>query len=966
MSRLRLLAPLLGRGEDASALRTCVATACVFAMSLLLGLAPIAAAADGPTLAIRAGRIMPVAPGLDWVIEDGVILIVDGRIVEVGPASSVMIPADVPVTRLPDATIMPGLVAASSNLVGPHRGEPTISADYRAIDAFDLYDDYRAILASGVTTVHLSPGWHRLVSGQGAVVRLGGPAGQRVLRESSDLTITLGESVFNPPNLVEFLTKPSPDNAIQPAQRQRPSTRLGQFLALREAIAAATSPRAPGAEFDHQSEALGRLWSEKRPLRVQAHLAQDIAGALAFLAASGRTGYLVGGFEAADVAADLRAAGLPLVYTIDAPLRSPGGNVGSDPDALVPDVEDLSVLEGVRLALALSDGSLGDLRLAAATALRSGLSEQTVLEAITRVPAELLGVADRVGSLAPGTVADLLVLSAEPLATTTHVQRVYVGGRLAYDINVRPEQPGARPMADRPLVVRGGTIWRGPNDWLSDGQVLIEDGRIVSVGKRVPVPAGARVIDAGPDAFIAPGFIDGFGHLGLEGDNGALAPNLSLAPLYGVSEVMDHRVASAGVTTVVAGPYRFHGRGSRLTAVKTYRPLPRSERSEIVRDTAAVAFDVRGSDPKSIANSLKQPLDAGKKYLETWQKYEKDLAEWEKKKAEGKLEPVEKPKTEEVAEQKVEEDPITGTWTVRASGGPIPEPVDGKVALNLRGTQIEGRLIEPVEATETNHKITGTLSGKKVSGTVEIDAPVELPAPPFWEGEIVEPDHIKGTAGLRGIIQVDIELRRVDKESKQFSVARTRRKTTGEDGRPLPPPIDENLEPIRALLTNRIPALVSVSTSREIEEVLAVLADQYKIEHIVLLGAEEARLAAEKIREKKAGVVLPPSVLRAEKRQPYLQGDDLVRRGIPVAFQSDAEDGARTLPSVGLYAVNRGMSAEDVLEAMTIAAAKMYRIDDRVGSIEPGKDGDLVIFTGHPFDAASRIERVIINGEEVR
>lgn len=931
--------------------------------SLMFTAASLAASADGPTLAIRAGRIMPVAPGLDWVIEDGVILIVDGRIVEVGPASSVMIPADVPVTHLPDATIMPGLVAASSALVPGHRGERSISADYRAIDSFDLYGDFRAVLATGVTTVHLSPGWSRLVSGQGAVVRLGGPANQRILRESSDLTITLGESVFNPPNLVEFLTKPSPDNAIEPAQRQRPSTRLGQFLALREAIAAATTTRVPGAEFDYHAEALGRLWNEKHPLRVQAHMAQDIVGALSFLAANGRAGYLVGGFEAGDVAGDLRAAGVPLVYTIDAAFRSPGGNVGSDPDTLVPDVEDLSALEGVRLALAMSDGSLGDLRLAAATARRSGLSERTVIEALTVVPAELLGVADRVGSLAPGTVADLLVLNGAPLDTTTHVQRVYVGGRLAFTMDTRPEQPGAGLRAERSLVVRGGTIWVGPNDWLTDGQVLIEDGRIVSVGKRVPVPASAQVIDAGPDAFIAPGFIDAFGHLGLEGDNGALAPNLSLAPLYGVTDVMDQRVASAGVTTVMASPYRFHGRGSRITAVKT---AGSRREQRIVSDTAAVAFDVRGSDPKSIANSLKQPLDAGKKYVETWQKYEKNLAEWEKKKAEGKLEPVEKPKTEEVAEQKVEDDPITGTWTVRATGGPMPEPVDAKASLNLRGTQIEGRLIEPVEATEFNHKITGTLNGKKVSGTVEIDAPVELPAPPFWEGEIVEPDHIKGTAGLRGIVQVDIEMRRVDKESTQFKVARTRRQTTGKDGRPLPPPIDENLEPIRALLTGRIPALVSAGTSREIEAVLVVLADQYKVEHIVFLGAEEARLAAEKMKEKNAAVVLPPEVLRAERRMPYHQGDDLVRRGISVAFQSNAEDGARTLPSVGLYAVNRGMSAEDVLEAMTIGAARMYRIDDRVGSIAPGKDGDLVIFTGHPFDAASRVDRVIISGEEVQ
>ncbi len=920
--------------------------------AVLVSLCPPIARADGPTLAIRAGRIMPVSPEMDWVIEDGVILIVDGKIVAVGPASQVDLPMDVPVTHLPDATITPGFVDASSNVVGAHRGEESVAAGYRAVDSFDVYSDFRSLLSGGVTTVHLSPGWHRLVSGQGAVVRLGGPAASRVLADSSDLTITLGESVFNPPNLVEFLTKPSPDNEIRPAQRQRPTSRLGQYLALREAIAAATTPRPPGEEYDYQRETLGRLWMDKHTVRLQAQKAEDIAGAIGFLASSGRSGYVVGGFEASRVADDLRSSGVPLVYTINSAFHSPAGNVGSDPAAFVPDVRDLSSLEGVRLALALDNtGSIVNLRLAAAMARRSGLSETTVLEAITRVPAELLGVADRVGSIAPGRDADLLVLTGHPLDATTHVQRVYVGGRTALATPSR-----------QALVVRGGTIWLGPNNWLTDGSVLIEDGRIVAVGKRVPVPADAQVVDAGPDAFIAPGLIDGLGHLGLEGDSGALAPNLSLTPLYGVSEVADHRVAAAGVTTVLAAPYRFHNRGSQITAVKT---AGRTREQRVISPTAAVAFDVRGNDPRTIGDALKQPLDAGKKYVEKWEKYEKDLAEWEKKKAEGKLEPV-KPVVVEEPDKKPEEDPITGTWSVRASGGPIPEPVDGKVSLNLTGNQIEGRLIEPPEATEMEHRITGTLVGKKITGSVEIVAPVDLPAPPFWEGEIVEPDHIKGTAGLRGMIQVDIELRRVDKEGTQFKVSRTRRRTTGEDGRPLPPPLDEALEPIRTLLAGKIPAVVAAGTAAEIEAVLAVLGGEYKIERIVFLGADDARLTIEKMKASQASVVLPVNVMRTVKRKPYEQGDDLTREGIAVAFQSDAEDGARSLPTVGLYAVERGMSAEDVLTAMTIGAAKMYRIDNRVGSIEPGKDGDLVIYSGHPFDAASRVERVFIGGEEVR
>ena len=47
-------------------------------------------------------------------------------------------------------------------------------------------------------------------------------------------------------------------------------------------------------------------------------------------------------------------------------------------------------------------------------------------------------------------------------------------------------------------------------------------------------------------------------------------------------------------------------------------------------------------------------------------------------------------------------------------------------------------------------------------------------------------------------------------------------------------------------------------------------------------------------------------------------------------------------------------------------AAKALKIDDRVGTLEPGKDGDLVIFSGHPFQGPSRVFRVVVNGEEVR
>ncbi|MCH7870420.1 MAG: amidohydrolase family protein [Planctomycetes bacterium] len=66
-----------------------------------------------------------------------------------------------------------------------------------------------------------------------------------------------------------------------------------------------------------------------------------------------------------------------------------------------------------------------------------------------------------------------------------------------------------------------------------------------------------------------------------------------------------------------------------------------------------------------------------------------------------------------------------------------------------------------------------------------------------------------------------------------------------------------------------------------------------------------------------------------------------------------------------MVGVRQGLGGDAALRALTIDAAKMYHVDDRIGSLLPGKDADLLIFTGHPFDADGRLERVIISGREV-
>ena len=911
------------------------------ALGAVLALPVFANAGNGEerSFVLRAGRVITADAELPWSFEPGIIVVRNGRIEAIG--SDIPLPPDLPILDYQDATVLPGFVAAATSLAPQHAGDESIAAGYLAIDTFQPHADFRRDLAGGVTTVHLSPGDHRLLSGQGAIVKLGGNSDTRVLVAQADLTINLGEGVFAPPRDVTYQTPASPDVAIPPAVRQRPDSRMGQFLAIEEALAGAKLASRSTYSGLH-AQALLRAWGQNLPLRMRADRAVDLLGAVAFAKRHERIGYLVGGAAAGEVAEQLISADMPLVYLLGGVRRS-SPNVGTDPDTLEADVAALRQLDGVKLAFAqVQGGPLADLRLAAATVQRAGLSRRRIIEGLTRVPAETLGVAHRVGSLAPGKDADIVVWFGDPLRSSAHVHRVFIDGVVAFEA----PQSGA-------LVVRAGTIWVSGEKLIRNGAVLIEDGRITAVGHTVPHPPFARLIDAGPDAFVTPGLIDAHGHLGLENDRSAPAPALSLAMAIGADDVSDRRVARAGVTAVILSPYQASGQGSQVSVIKT-TGVSRDER--VVKATAGVYFDMAAKDALKVESTLRKRWNTGKKYRQKWEKFEKDLAEWKEKIAKGeKIEDV--AETEEAEEAGGEADPITGTWAVTISGGPIPEPQSATMRLRLTGQEIEGRLSIPGMAEEP--KVIATLEGMHISGEIQIDTGGM--GYPTLEADIVEEDHMVGIVSFQGL-DIDLDAQRTDKNAVEFKVVK--RKTRGKGGRPLPPDLDEALEPLRAMLAGKIPAIIRVHRADQIAAALKI-AEEFEVS-IVLRDAESAFVHAEALKERQIGVILPPQIERWRNHRRYHQGDDLSRAGVPVAFQSDAEDGARRLPIVGLHAVERGLSADAALAGMTTNAAKMFKIDDRIGSLEVGMDGDLVIFSGHPFEAGSRVERVIINGEEVR
>jgi imidazolonepropionase-like amidohydrolase len=912
--------------------------------------------------AVKAGWIYTVsASGEPAVLEDAVLWVKDGRIAAVG--RDLALPDDLPLFDHGGEVIIPGLILADSGLISSMGGKESVSAKYRAIDAFDFHGDHRKLLSGGVTTLYLNPGTQRLVAGRGAVVKVAGPAGMgSVLKEGGDLVVNLGERAFNPPPLQEYPLPASSATPIPPAEPQRPTSRLSQYEEIRAAFERArahdSGARGKGGKFDYNLECLAEALKASPVLRIDARRQEDIEGALRLLDRLGMKGYLTGALEAHGATALLEASEVPVVLEVPVSLNQPATDRGITPDPLDARLDTAAILEAAGIPFALTiphSQAAGDLMPGAAAAVRGGLRPETALAALTRMPARILGVSDRVGTLEQGKDADFLVLSGHPFRTQTHVLKVYSSGREVF----------SHPAYARTMVVRAGTIYPMNGPMIRDGAVLIEDGKISSVGGRVPHPPGARTLDAGPGSVLVPGFIDGHGHLGLEGDGSAPATDISPARAVVRPGLRFGEVAAAGVTTVIMAPRSAPPKGAQVAAIKT---AGTGKGEMVVKELVGLKFVFRNQDPVLGAAGLESALKAGKDYADKWIKYYEDLKKWKEEQAAKKTkgeakEEAEKEKKEEkaVVEEAQEEekaDPVTGTWEYTVEGGPLPEPQQGIFRLKLDGDQITGTG-KSLFSGEEEVAVQGTLNGDQVRLELDLETPVGKPT---VEAKIDREDHMIGEVKLGSFFSLSYEAIRTEKAEPVLKVTFSKKKS--KDGRPEPPKLNEALEPYRSLMAGTATALVEVRTAAEIEKVIEIFRDKFKVP-LGLLGADEAYKVAGRIKEAGVSVVLPSRILSKRKNKTHVLADELAREGIPIIFQSAAEDGARTLPLNASYAVNKGLDPEEALKALTLYPAKLFRIDDRVGSLAPGKDADLIIFNGDPFEMGSSIEHVISGGKEV-
>ena len=178
------------------------------------------------------------------------------------------------------------------------------------------------------------------------------------------------------------------------------------------------------------------------------------------------------------------------------------------------------------------------------------------------------------------------------------------------------------------------------------------------------------------------------------------------------------------------------------------------------------------------------------------------------------------------------------------------------------------------------------------------------------------------------------------------------------------PRVVEAQEPWRALFTGKIPALVEAKRADAIKLAVQVFRDEFKV-RTVLLGAEDAFRVANLLADKDVAIAVGPELIQTVESQTINMAQLLANRGIPFAFQSKATTGVKMLPLAVQYAVRRGLGADDALAGLTAGPAKLLSIDNRVGVLAVGRDADLVVLSGPPFESSTRVLAVMIDGQWV-
>lgn len=392
-----------------------------------------------PTYVIRGARVVTVS-GAD--IENATVVISGGRISAVGAGAGV--PSGAQLIEGAGLTVYPGMIDAGTNmgLVEVSSGAPgtidtaelgDLNPNVAAIWAVNPHSSHIAVTrVEGVTSVLSMPSGGT-ISGQAAFINLAGssPREMAVAPQAAlviDFPRVGGGGGFAAFQLAQQgITQDALTARDRRIEELRRVFRDAEVYGRAQDAYAKDPKGVPRPPTDLKLAALVPYARGERPVVFRAERDRDIRGAVRFAEEMKLKPVIIGGSEAWKAVQFLKEKNVPVILdsVLNLPLRE------DDPyDSLFENAAKLQAA-GVRFCISTGDSGahVRDLPFHAGMAAAYGLPRAEALKAVTLYPAQILGVADRVGSVEQGKVANLVVTDGDILEARTRVRHLFIGGR---------------------------------------------------------------------------------------------------------------------------------------------------------------------------------------------------------------------------------------------------------------------------------------------------------------------------------------------------------------------------------------------------------------------------------------------------------------------------------------------------------------------------------------------------------
>lgn len=391
------------------------------ALALILAATAVGTPAAAQSFAITNAHL--VTPGPVGGVDNGTIVVRDGRIVAAG--GGVAVPAGLRVVDAKGAVVTPGLIAVNTALG---------LVEVNSVDgSVDTKTKNSGISASFDVQYGLNPASTLI-----PIARLGGVTHAVVMPDYDDsdqerelpfagkaAMISLGEgaNILHRPG-IGMMLELGEDGAARVG-----GSRAAEFVQLRQIFDLARQPLRDEYPFElSQADvtALKPVLAGTMPLIVVVHRAADIQQVLKLARDYKLKIILSGAEEAWRVADEIAAARVPV-------LINPTSNIPSNFDMLGASLQNASILKAAGVEIAIGGNDAGhrvrEMRYNAGLAVSRGLPYAAGIEALTLAPARIFGVADQMGSIAPGKAADIVIWDGDPLEPLTQPTAIFIAGK---------------------------------------------------------------------------------------------------------------------------------------------------------------------------------------------------------------------------------------------------------------------------------------------------------------------------------------------------------------------------------------------------------------------------------------------------------------------------------------------------------------------------------------------------------